>query len=502
MMKRIASILLSALMLLSALGTTACSTPDPAVDTTAADTTAAPAPDTTTVEETTADPLADNLPEADYDGYTFRIGASGQEMEWIGYLIRPEQNGEVLNDAIYKANLAVAERFDINFEHIPLSGTNFGTMDVVIQNAKAGEDAYDLVTQHDIQSTKGTLQGVYRNVHDLEHIDLSRPWWPVHTTNALTVNGKMYVIANSMSYYGLYSTRCLFFNKGLMKDLGIEYPYEDVRNGTWYLDDLITMTKDIYSDLDNDGARSLNDRYGFAITGTAYCFLECFGIDAFGKDENGFLTDTFYNERNVSAVEKSNAWFFGGTQGAYFKSSHAGYFEPDSALIMFANGNVLFGFNSVGRQTQACMDSDVEFGIVPMPKLDEAQQDYISGCVDNPICVPITNKNMDRTGMIVEAMSAEGYRSVQPAYTETVMKERYASDKDSVEMLDIIFNGRMLAAGYLYNTDSSARMQTSHHDMWKLGTSNINLTSYYNKCVKVIESRLKSINDFFAAEQE
>ena len=316
--------------------------------------------------------------------------------------------------------------------------------------------------------------------------------------DSLTVNGKMYTIANSMSYYGLYSTRCLFFNKDMMKNLGITMPYDDVRNGTWYLDDLITMTKDIYSDLDNDGTRSVGDRYGFALTGGAFCYLECFGIEALSTDKSGKLQENFAgNERNINAVQKSNDWFFGGSKGVYYKNKHKGYFESDSALTMFGNGSVLFGFNSVGRQTQACMEADVEFGIVPMPKLDESQEEYISGAVDNPVCIPITNTNMDRSGMIIEAMSAEGYRRVQPAYTETVMKERYASDKDSVEMLDIIFNNRVLSAGYLYFANNNGRFMMMHEHMWKQESSNVSIVSFIETNKNLALQRIDELNQFF-----
>jgi len=501
-MKRFLSLFLALTACVSVLASAACSSGnDAAEDTTAAETTAAPET-AESVPETTADPLADNLPDdVSYDGYTFRIGATSKDEQWINYIIRPEQKGEVLNDTIYEANLAVAERFDIAFEHVPFAASNSGALSEIVQNARAGDDTYDILTMHDLKSGEATLQGVFRNVYDLEHVDFDKPWWPAHTVNALTVNGRMYTISNSMSYYGIYSTRCLFFNKGLMTSLGIELPYEDVRQGTWYLDDLINMTKDVYSDVDMDGARSIGDRYGIAITGTAYCFLECFGTDVYGRDENGLITDNFYNERNVTIVEKSNAWFNGGSEGAYFSGTPKGTYDIGSGLAMFAGGNVLFTFRALGHMVQACMASDVEYGILPMPKLDEQQDDYISGCVDNPICIPITNQNMDRTGMIVEAMSAEGYRKVQPAYTETVMKERYATDKDSVEMLDIIFNNRMLAAGYLL-ADTSCRLQTVHDTIWRQGSSNINITSHYESVKRMFQTKIDGLNSFFSKAEE
>lgn len=408
-------------------------------------------------------------------------------------MVRPEETGETLNDAIYLANKTVENRFDIVFEEVSVSADT--NITEVVANAQAGDDVYDIVTMHDVTSTSIMLQGAYRNVYDLEYIDTTKPWWPEHTVNSLTVQGKMYGIANSMSYYGLASTRCLYFNKDMMIDMGLDLPYDAVRSGEWYLDDLINLTKDVYSDLDQDGTHSVNDQYGFALTGGPYALLECFGIDTYGRDEQGNITENFKTDRNVGAVQTLNDWFFGGSTGVYFSVNHKGYFESDSALMMFANGNVMFSFNSITRQTTACMDSDVNYGIVPMPKLDETQEDYIGGCVDHPNSIPITNTNMERTGIIIEAMSAEGYRTVQPAYTETVMKERYSSDKDSAEMLDLIFNNRFLAGGYLYANFPDFQM--IHEVMWRQASSNIDIISYYESHKNAAQARVDQLNEFF-----
>jgi len=143
----------------------------------------------------------------------------------------------------------------------------------------------------------------------------------------------------------------------------------------------------------------------------------------------------------------------------------------------------------------------VEFGILPMPKVEESQESYYAGSGDNPVVIPITNNNMDRTGMIVEATSAEGYRRVQPAYTETVMKERYATDKDSVEMLDIIFNNRLLAGGYLYAA-TNCRIQLIQDQIFAAANSNANIVSTYESMKNTDQQRINELNEFFFKAEE
>ena len=233
----------------------------------------------------------------------------------------------------------------------------------------------------------------------------------------------------------------------------------------------LAMTKDVYEDLDGDSERTLNDRYGFALTGSCYCFLESFNIETFTHSKDGAEYVINIDDRLYDAVQKSCDWFFGGSRGL-LQQNHAGYFEPDSSLTMFANGNALFALNSVGRLVFASQKTEVPYGIVPMPMLDEIQGDYVSGCVDNPICIPLTSaydnspEALERLGVVIEAMSAEGYRTVQPAYKDIALKIRYANDKDSSEMLDIIYRNRLLSAAYLY---TGFGFQMAHEEMCRSG---------------------------------
>ena len=469
----------------------------PSADTTASDMNAAETAETTAAETF----VPDNLPERDFGGYSFKIGASTKEPDWIRYIYAEEMNGETVNDAVYKANLAVSERFNITLDWAKIEGDNLnGIASAVKSSVFAGDYIADVITMHDCTSATAALQGIFLNVHSLPFIDFEQPWWPHHTTDSLTLNNKLYFIANDMSYYGLYSTRVLFANLGLMESLGIEKPFDKVRARLWFLDDLVAMTKDVYEDLDGDSERTLNDRYGFALTGSCFCFLESFNIETFTHSQDGAEYVINIDDRLYDAVQKSCDWFFGGSQGVYYNKNHAGYFEPDSSLTMFANGNALFALNSVGRLVFASQKTEVPYGIVPMPMLDEIQGDYVSGCVDNPICIPLTSaydnspEALERLGVVIEAMSAEGYRTVQPAYKDIALKIRYANDKDSSEMLDIIYRNRLLSAAYLY---TGFGFQMAHEEMWQKRTTNIDLTSYIEKNTSKIQKQIDKINEFY-----
>ena len=78
--------------------------------------------DTTTAastsDETTS--YAPELPDEDYEGYEFRIltRIEGWGIYNNENLVVEEENGEILNDAIYTRNRTVEERFNINLTQI------------------------------------------------------------------------------------------------------------------------------------------------------------------------------------------------------------------------------------------------------------------------------------------------------------------------------------------------------------------------------------------------
>jgi len=81
-----------------------------------------------------------------------------------------------------------------------------------------------------------------------------------------------------------------------------------------------------------------------------------------------------------------------------------------------------------------------DFGILPFPKKDEKQENYITSLRDTFVgfCIPADNADPEFTGTIMEALCVSGSQYVIPAYYDVVLKGKTARDDESSEMLDII----------------------------------------------------------------
>ncbi|MGN1346522.1 MAG: hypothetical protein ACI4V1_07030, partial [Eubacteriales bacterium] len=96
----------------------------------------------------------------------------------------------------------------------------------------------------------------------------------------------------------------------------------------------------------------------------------------------------------------------------------------------------------------------VDFGILPYPKMDETQERYYTTVLENVTAMGIltTTKDLEMSGIVMEAMAAYGNKEISPAYYEVALKSKYARDEESAEMLNIIKASTWYDFGYINST--------------------------------------------------
>ena len=130
-----------------------------------------------------------------------------------------------------------------------------------------------------------------------------------------------------------------------------------------------------------------------------------------------------------------------------------------------------------------------DYGIIPLPKLDENQQQYKSmvGGFHSVLAVPKTCKDTEFVGTLVEALSAESWKTITPTLYEIALKTRYLRDNESKETMDIIIENVVFDFGYVYNIGYSYIVE----NMMRAG--NNNFQSYYTRIRANAKYRLKTV---------
>ena len=117
-------------------------------------------------------------------------------------------------------------------------------------------------------------------------------------------------------------------------------------------------------------------------------------------------------------------------------------------MEIFVNDRALFGFEVVNylRVLNAQMTS--EYGVLPVPKYDKAQEQYYSfsnAGVGTTLSIPTSTAqvDMDLFAKTLETYCLLSQKLVKPAYYEVTLMTRNIQDIDSAEMLDIVFQHRI-----------------------------------------------------------
>jgi len=155
------------------------------------------------------------------------------------------------------------------------------------------------------------------------------------------------------------------------------------------------------------------------------------------------------NEKSVSMIERL-CTLFASSDIDHSSWKNIGTYAPNES---FMAGNSLFNCMVIVDLTEF-RDSDTDYGIVPLPKYDERQDNFISlGNINvvAALCLPKSSSSdmYDNYGRIIESMAALGhYKSLPEAYEATLMT-KMTRDDDSVEMLRIVNEGLALDFGYV-----------------------------------------------------
>ena len=427
---RFVALLLALLMTAGTLLSCAGDTTETTANTT--DTTAA----TETVDNSTDENgyLKDDLPELDFGGETIHLlyweDVENQEFD------AEEMTGELINDAIYQRNTATEERLGMVYNWIGTPG-NGGNIDAYVGKVReshmAGDAAYDILASYSRSIAACMVNGFMTNLDDAAYLDYEKPWWPDNLLAESTINDRLYFVSGDISTNALHMMYCVYFNKQLLLDYTLEDPQELVLADQWNLDKLIEMSSNVYQDTNGSAKKDVDDFFGLVLSSYHNdAFYTGSELKLVEKDNDKVLkiSDDFYSEKTVDLLLKLSAWE--NTDDVYLNDSD--YEKP------FTENRSLFIVNRAQYAFKALRNADVSYGIVPVPKYDENQQNYRT-VMGNPVTlygVTLSTPKKETCTAVLECMGSYGYRLTTPAIFENSMKVRYSDNDVNAQMYDIV----------------------------------------------------------------
>ena len=398
--------------------------------------------------ETPAEDSANNklytsyLTPDDFSGEEFRIYTSNsinglKLVTTLNY--GEEETGEVVNDALVARDRWLEETYKVELSFTVDDSTAKASIAGMLNKlVLAGDDVYDAVIEDVAQVAKGmTMAGTAYSMSEVLSADLSAGYWMPEINEQLKIGGKSYFTASSISprFYG--SAYIIMFNRDLASNLGINDLYDLVIGDKWTTDKLMEYSRLGVADIDGDAQITGKDQVGMfyevltpeaLVMGAGYHYVENIG---------GELKIMLEDQGLQSYMDKLSRFF---QEEGIFWTNDKGFSESDT----INNGTYLF-FNPCTFNLDEFRDLDYDYGILPMPKRDEAQEHYISYAQPWVVAVPVvpatvTGERLNMTGVMLNAIAAYGYDYLRPAIYENVIQLKGTRDEQSAEIVNQLFD--------------------------------------------------------------
>ncbi len=434
-------------------------------------------------EKTAYDPLPGEVP-VDLDGYEFTIICNGGADNW---------NKEVSGTPYADAFIQMVDEVEYLY-NCTISATNVPWADmfnVVQPEIMAGGKAADIIITPEHAYGQYLGANLMVDLNEIPNVNWDNEWWNQSIRKTTTYNNKSYVGGGSF-IFDTNKTWLCYVNRAIWDQNGFPDPYMLVDNGKWTYDRFREYA--MAAARDNDGSGKLDsseDVYGVIAANGDFCdaWFQAMGGHFFKADENGKVVlacDTTHTfeivEKMQQLIRKDNVYGF------------LGLGEVEH-VQQFTAGGALFYCYTVGKDGLQDMEDD--WFVLPMPKFDEAQEEYLSGVDHNAAVFGVTNTNEDlnEVGVVLEALGRHGMILEEIFWPD--YKDTYWRDSESQRIVAdyVVGHGQHDLALVMQRCNKAFNAPRSQLFNVTFGTAGSDFASYVDAAGDAIEA---TIQDFFA----
>ena len=437
------------------------------------------------------------LPELNFGDEEIVILSRYREGWTSGEIAVEGIKNEPVNDAVYERNKIVEDQLKVKIVSIE---DHSEQPEIVLNKLSTsiggGTHEYDIFAAACFVALNASLEGNFRDLRKTEYLDFDKPWWSQGFNDSTEYKGMQFCVTGAAVLSMYRFAFATLFNKKLFSEAKVPFLYDNVRDGSWTLDYQNSIVEIFYRDDGNGKQDETGDIYGFVSNdyiGVDPYWSSC-KVPILQRDENGEYTLSGFDAGKLQSVaEKVVQLFYGHGNASYDYKHYGNDAEQDDIRDMFAGGYAAMAtLRIMSLESGVMRDMKDEYGVVPMPKFNEAQEDYGTFLHDQftVLSIPKTalDDRRDIVSAVMESLGYNSYNVVRPAYYDVALRAKLVTDPDSAEMLDLLFNKVNIDAGIIYTSAMS-----SFHDEFRqlMGSKKSNIMSQYKRKAKRSETALR-----------
>lgn len=416
-------------------------------------------------------------------------------------IMADEGETELVNQAVYQRNRDVIDIFGLNdivARAIPgdwAAGSDF--INTFRNSIDAGLGEFDLIMSYQCYMAQGELLQYYYNFKEVPYVkdSLDHSYYYQDCIDEITVNDQLKFLVSDYSLTYWDHAYVMYFNKQIAEEYALDNIYDLVKEGKWTYDKCLEMAKGKWRDNNSDDWKDESDTFGYIsdIPNTMDAFHAHFDMQPTTTDSQGNITFNMDVGKTTTLLEKVIG--FKNTNDCYTAYMTSGDTYDENPLDkIFKEGRSLF-YHADLQRAKDFRSMNVDFGIIPFPKYDENQEQYMTHSHHSysATVVPVDAPNLELTGAVFDTLAALSQKNVIPAYYDQALKFKLTRDEDSAEMLDIIREGFTVNFGYFYT--EALECASIFRDC--IANDNTNFSSYYATNKKGYERKLMQLMEYY-----
>ena len=412
--------------------------------------------------------------------------------------------GDPIVDAVYERNEKIKSELNCELEVYEMGtfGAS-GTINVgadLKNNLLAGNpDGIYAGFVNGISLSTLISEELLYNLNEVGTVGLDNDWWYKEANDSMTINGKLFAATGDFSVRGLVSMSAVFFNKTLIERYeSLENPYTLVREGRWTVDKL-TEYANVMTAMGGDDKLDIEDQVGFVSEwGSGFYYLSAAGIRTYTNDGSG-VSFTLNTNEAQTMITKISALLTNRHVSKIVADHYQDNYSASGVLSYFGNNQIAFYSHNIYDALEL-RDMEAEFGMLPLPKLNEAQQSYHSisnRYFSSYAIIPYASPDSEIAGTIINAMAYFGNKLLREAiYDRSFRSLKLLRDEDSVEMFELIIETQMQDMGLFFTSTAYSLVSSVTK------TNPSSFSSTLSKNSDKIQSEVNNLNDIYKGKKE
>lgn len=331
-------------------------------------------------------------------------------------------------------------------------------------------------------------EGILANLYSLPHVDFDAPYYNGNINSAAIAGNGLYAISGAANFNADY-LNCIYFNRAIVEQFVGEDLYAIVNEGKWTWDKLAEFSKavDAVDSIKGHGsALSFADYIDVAISSQGLSYT---------NNTEGVVPTVNYLDNTALTPAKT---IIEKLYSLIYTDNSFASLEDTALRELFLTDTLMFMTDRL-YVMEWIANSSVSWGILPLPKYDEAQAEYLSPLPDEaPVfCVLKNTAGYEVSGLILEALNAASYEYVTDAYINERI-DYILRDSGSIYMLETICDSAYTDFAHMYASGFANLENVTYGALYKAITSKSKIDTLYrnykNSANRALSAKIKVYN--------